>query len=119
MDKQNHAKVCYCKDCKQLDYAIDKCPNCGSSNITVAYQDFLIGYGRHVNLMQSVYEQHYDRMSKELKQFHARHMSYYQVSEVYMGEIESQIALCATNDVEIKNITERVLLKAKISYLMK
>lgn len=36
-----------------------------------------------------------------------------------MGEIESQIALCATNDVEIKNITERVLLKAKISYLMK
>ncbi len=31
----------------------------------------------------------------------------------------SQVALCATHDDELKNKTERALLKARISYLMK
>lgn len=36
-----------------------------------------------------------------------------------MGEERTQIALCATLDDEIKNKTEKALLKARISYLMK
>lgn len=33
--------------------------------------------------------------------------------------MRGQVALCATMDDELKNKTERALLKAKISYLMK
>ena len=64
MDEQKQARVCYCRDCNQLDYATDSCPSCGGKNIVVAYQDFLVGYGRHINLMNTVYEHHFENGTK-------------------------------------------------------
>lgn len=65
MDEQKQAKVCYCRVCKQLDYAYEKCPNCGSTDIVGAYQDYMVGYGRHINMMRSIYDQHYGVVSTE------------------------------------------------------
>lgn len=37
-----YMRICFCKSCKALDYAIDKCPRCGSDEITEASIDFLM-----------------------------------------------------------------------------
>lgn len=59
MEISNQEVVCYCKDCGQLDFAKGRCPKCGSKNIVRAEQDFLPGYGTHIRMMQSLYEQHF------------------------------------------------------------
>lgn len=56
---QQNKRICYCKDCGRLDYADMKCEKCGSTNIVSASQDFLLGYGKHLQLMEYVYEQHF------------------------------------------------------------
>ena len=35
-------RICLCKSCKALDYAINKCPRCGGKDITEASSDFLL-----------------------------------------------------------------------------
>ena len=60
MEVLKKESVYYCKDCGRLDYARGACPKCKSRNIVRADQDFLMGYGTHIQLMQSLYEQHYD-----------------------------------------------------------
>lgn len=60
MDEQMQSgRICYCRDCRHLDYAQGKCSKCGSKNIVGAYQDFVIGFGRQINLTQSTYDQQY------------------------------------------------------------
>lgn len=51
--KMEYMRICFCKSCKALDYAIDQCPRCKSTDITEASIDFLLfenmaGIGRKI-----------------------------------------------------------------------
>ena len=53
-----HGRICFCKDCKQLDYAYGTCSRCGSVNIEAANHEYFWGMQTHAKLMKYVYEQH-------------------------------------------------------------
>lgn len=41
-EKMESLRICFCRSCKALDYAKEKCPRCSSADIVEASVDFLL-----------------------------------------------------------------------------
>lgn len=57
---QTKGKVCLCKECGNLDYALGKCSKCGSKNIECVEDTMTIGTKAHQNWMTYIFCQNYN-----------------------------------------------------------
>lgn len=48
------SRICFCRNCKALDYAGEKCSRCNSTNIVEANVDFLM-FGTINSVEQRIY----------------------------------------------------------------